>query len=78
MASVLPLPIHTLDVFEPGATVIVRREPALVLSVRIGFCGTVDYQVGFWLGGDWKEVWLPACEVDGAPHRQRSIGLLAS
>jgi hypothetical protein len=56
-----------------GTKVICNGEPAKVLRIQIGTFG-VMYEVGYWLRGEWKEVWLPESEVEEEKAEKRQPG----
>jgi hypothetical protein len=51
--------------FFPGDRVFIEqiREMSTVLAVTVYVSAEPQYEVGYWLNGEWKRVWLPACEL---------------
>lgn len=51
--------------FQPGdrVKVLAINELATVLGVTAYLSGRPQYEVGYWLNGEWRRVWLPAGEL---------------
>jgi hypothetical protein len=66
--------VRTLKVLPLGATVTFGPHQAKVLRVQISAGRTVVYEIGYFVGLEWKELWVNAFTLTPSSEQRMKIG----